>query len=376
MTRATVIRDWAMPTLALLACQAPTVQVGEMRFLATAVRAGNAPTAVAATDIDGDHHLDLVVANQDSDNLTIFRGDGTGNLVRLGAVPAGENPGSVALADIDEDGDIDIVVANHETDYLTILRGLGDGEFRPAPNSPQRIPVSPHPHVVRAADLDADGHIDLLVDDRNGHGIRIIRGMGEGRFESQPQLVGVGGDPYRGFALADINGDGQLDLLTPNPTEVAIRLSASDATLRFVEAAAVVAPTPFYVELGDLNGDGVLDLITVSERDRFVKVFPGNGNGSFNAADVIDFQMSGGAKRIIVGDFNGDGTTDAAVADFQSPDVLLLFGGRSGIRSGTLSAGEHPWGMVAADFNEDGMDDLVVADYADSQVAVFLTQHE
>ena len=61
--------------------------------------------------------------------------------------------------------------------------------------------------MVRAADLDNDGLLDLVVDHRGDQGLLILRGLGDGHFESPGLLVGVGGDPYRGFALGDLDND-------------------------------------------------------------------------------------------------------------------------------------------------------------------------
>jgi hypothetical protein len=209
---------WAMLTLS--ACQTASVQVGDVGFTRATVSVGEGPTAAAAGDLNGDGHQDIVVANQLSHDLTILLGDGTGQLRSGGRVPGGEDPGDVALADLNGDGNLDIVVPNHDTDYLTILHGDGTGGFRAAPNSPLSIAVAPHPHAVQTVDINADGHTDLLVDDRQGEGLLILKGLGDGHFESPGQRVPMGGDPYRGIAVADIDRDGRLDLATPNPDHV------------------------------------------------------------------------------------------------------------------------------------------------------------
>lgn len=360
--------------LLLSGCQAApvadTVEVGGIRFLLRSLSIEGA--AVAAGDFDADGHPDLVSAGEP--HLTVFLGDGAGGLLRSGRVPGGEHPVDYAVADLDADGDMDIAVANHETDYLTILLGDGSGAFAPAPTSPLRIDVSPHPHAVRAADLDADGHVDLMVDHREAEGVLILRGLGGGRFDTPGLLVEVGGDPYRGMALGDLNQDGKLDLVTPNPREVGVLLNASSDQIAFVQVPSVAAGAPFAVDLGDFNGDGRLDLIAASdEGSPLVEVFFGDGQGGFEEASDSPFRLAPGGKKIAVGDFNGDGVADAAISCYLSPDVLVLLGGRGSLRTGSLPGGEHPWGLAVADLNENGNDDLVIADDAAQRATVYVS---
>jgi hypothetical protein len=351
-------------------CQSDTVEVGGHRFVARSIAVEGAE--VTAGDFDGDGHQDLVSAGEEE--LTIFHGNGAGDLTPFSRVPGGEHPVDFALADVDGDGDTDIVVANHDTDYLTILLGDGLGAFQPAPASPLHIDVRPHPHAVRAADLDSDGRVDLVVDHREGEGLLILKGLGGGRYESRGTLVSVGGDPYRGMAIGDIDGDGDLDLLTPNPREVGILLNASDDRISFTPLAPVAAAAPFAVDVGDLNGDGLLDLIAASdERSPLVELFLGDGRGGFAEADGSPIRMAPGGKKIAVGDFDGDGVQDAAVSSYMSSDVLIILGGRRSIRTGYVSGGAAPWGLSAADFNEDGKDDLVIGDAEASRAIVYLS---
>jgi hypothetical protein len=81
------------------------------------------------------------------------------------------------------------------------------------------------------------------------------------------------------------------------------------------------------VALGDLSGDGIVDLVIASETDPNVRVLLGDGTGAFTAASDSPFEASRGAKKIVLGDFNGDGVRDAAIPNYMSRDVLLLLGG-------------------------------------------------
>ena len=347
-----------------------TFEVGDVSFARHVITVDLA--AVAVADFDNDGNLDLVSAGEPQ--LTIFRGDGEGNLMSFSHVSGGENPVDFALADLDEDGNIDIVVANHDTNYITILLGNGYGKFQPAPNSPLNIIVRPHPHAVRAADLDRDGHMDLIIDHREAEGLLILRGLGQCRFELPGSIVKVGGDPYRGMAVGDINNDGKFDLVTPNPAEVGVLLNTSNEQISFVQTSPVAAEAPFAVELGDFNGDNKLDLIVASdEGSSLVELFFGNGQGEFEKADESPFHFASGGKKVAVGDFNGDGIQDAAISSYQSVDVFVLLGSSGLIRSGYLPGDKHPWSLAVADLDANGRDDLVIANDIAHTAMIYLS---
>jgi hypothetical protein len=355
--------------LLLTGCQTDTVRVGDVEFVAYQLPVEGSD--VAAADLNGDGNADLVGGGKP---LSIFLGDGSGSLSLKSRVDGGENPTDIKLSDVDSDSDLDIIVANHETDHVTILLGNGDGSFDASPQSPFVVAVDPHPHYVETADLNADGVVDLIVDDRNHHGVRIFAGLGNGRFDTSSMLIDVGGDPYIGMAIADLDGDGQLDIVTPNPHRLSLVFSEDAAAFQFVSPADLSAENPFGVRSADFNADGLTDLISVSgENSSSTQILLGNGKGSFsNATNWNPFSLTG-PKLATVGDFNGDGIDDAAVACYRVSDVMLILGGRDSFQTTLLPAGEHPWGLAAADFNGDGVDDLVIADDGRSEAIVYLS---
>lgn len=141
-------------------------EVADASFITRSITVESA--TVAAADFDHDGYQDLVSAGEP--RLTIFRGDGKGGLFSFSQVPGGEQPDGFALTDLDEDGDIDIVIANHDTDYLTLLLGNGDGAVGWRSSiSKGYLPGGEHPWGMAVIDFNGDGKDDMVIGDDAAH---------------------------------------------------------------------------------------------------------------------------------------------------------------------------------------------------------------
>ena len=127
--------------------------------------------------------------------------------------------------------------------------------------------------------------------------------------------------------------------------------------------------------IGDFNGDGIEDLAVANYGYDNVSILLGNGAGGFTLAGT-PVQAGSGAGGLAVGDFNGDGIQDLAVADVSGSAVTILIGNGSGGFTATsaspITIGSTPLAVVAGDFNHDGHQDIAVANEGDSTVTVLL----
>lgn len=350
-----------------LACGAPAQEPGDFRQLR--LSAGASPGDVTAADLDGDGRLDLVVAA--AGTLTVFRGDGAGGFRRSSAAAAGEGPTGLVTGDFDEDGRIDVLTANHETRYVTLLFGDGKGGLEARPGSRIEVEVSPHTHAVAAGDVNEDGHLDFLVDDRGAHAVKLFPGRGDGSFGS-PHPVEVGGDPYRGMFLGDLDGDGHLDLATPNPREVAVFLGDGEGGFQSAPGAPHPVPAPFSITVADVNGDGIPDLAaSPGEGSTELTVLPGRGDGGFR--DALSIGTAGGAGSVAAADLDGDGFDDLVVTAYVADRVDVVFGGEAGLSTSAIDVARNPWGVWAGDLDGDGRGDFVTANQGSDDVSVFLS---
>ena len=133
---------------------------------------------------------------------------------------------------------------------------------------------------------------------------------------------------------------------------------------------------PISVAIGDLNGDGRQDLAVANNGSNNVSVLLGTGSGSFTAASGSPFSagINSNPRSVAVGDFNGDGRQDLATANEGSNNVSVLLGTGTGSfgAATNFSAGSLPISVAIGDLNGDGRQDLAVANNGSNNVSVLL----
>lgn len=242
-----------------------------------------APASLSATaapshsalflDADHDGDLDLLVSNTDGNRLWNNNGNGAFTNITASAGLAsatGKGPGSLLAlpADIDGDRDLDLILlppAGPAQAYLNELLG----RYRPADAiDPQ---VRGEAGGV-AQDFNGDGTMDLMVLGGSPRELQLCSGDGRGQFRADTAFTRVSEavvswGPLRGFRVADVDLDGDLDVLCCGAE--AVHLLLNDGAGRFVMQGGVWKPASGQsivgIECVDLNGDFVPDLLTIEQ---------------------------------------------------------------------------------------------------------------
>ena len=349
---------------------------------------GTAPGSVEIADLNGDGKPDIIVANEQSNDLTILLGDGKGGFTQAKGSPfiAGHAPNDIAIGDFNRDGKLDLAFANHEEKHLTVLLGNGQGGFTLAPNSPFAVEVNPHTHGVATGDLNGDGNLDLVTESWGNDQVAVLFGDGKGAFNTSGTFIDVGKMPYQRVRVGDINGDGKSDIITTNLEGDNVTILLGDSKGGFKQATGSPFPcgdSPFNFAIGDVNNDGRPDLAIVNSPSSATRsgkdgltILLGNGTGGFKTMTGSTFATGKIPNRVAIGDVNGDGISDIAVSSIDGDNITLFMMSKSSsvASSSTIAVGSKPKGLAIRDLNGDGKADIVVTNNGDNTATVMLSK--
>ncbi|MGE3615578.1 MAG: FG-GAP repeat domain-containing protein [Gemmatimonadales bacterium] len=315
-------------------------------------------------DVDGDGHLDIVLAKGRHwpGRDRVFLGDGRGGVRR--SYPVGriaDRTYTSGLADLDGDGDLDLVVSNDRPDPKRIYLSDGKGAFTLAGT----VGDSTWPTRNAAiADLDGDGLPDVVLANRYGPrpgGNFLCRNLGGGRFASP--CLRITDYSATTITAADFDGDGRLDLAVPHRDGGQSRVVLQNAAGGFADPRTVpfgpADGTIRMAEAGDFDGDGRLDLVTIDERIG-ARMYPGLAGGGFGPGRPLgDPGLSPYALK--VADVNADGRPDILVGFIEAPSAVFLNDGATFRRVNFGDSQGTVYGFAVGDLNEDGRADIVAA---------------
>lgn len=273
----------------------------------------------------------------------------------------------LAFADFNEDGKQDIAFST-ENPGATVTVRLGDGVGGFTGNL--ELTDAPSPWGLKAADVNNDGNTDIVAANPRAAGVSVWLGNGSGGFGAATLYTGFGG--WNSFVdTGDFNEDGNLDIISPAPNNAGILFGTGGGSFGPV-VIVPVGSNPVGVAVADLDSDGDLDFATANYGAGTLSIRLGDGAGGFtNAPDIT---VGAGAYWVKTGNFNGDAHPDLAVTNRDANTVSILFGdGSGGFTLGRdVPTPSHPTGLAVGDLNNDGKDDIVAVPNDSNELGLYL----
>lgn len=335
-------------------------------------------TAVCVADIDNDGHDEVIGAGID-DSLIVYTGLTLTEEVNYLPLSASGSPATaIVAADVDADGSVDMITVHGPNPSFIRVHGNSDGAFMfCALDYPVTATGAKH---ACAGDLDGDGDVDLAIVSLTAK-ITVMLNDGTGAFTQESVLtISATGSAQTNIVCADFNNDGKLDLAATSPTSSYINVflgthtpgALFGAVARFTNTNG---GQPAGLAVGDFNEDGNLDLLASGDSGKYVFVHLGNGTGGFNKPSgfLIGSETANTGFGVVVADFDKDGHLDGYA--LKKTAIVRLTGTGTGTfnppGSTTTTTNNYPNMLVVGDITGDACPDLVLANRDSQTIAIF-----
>ncbi|MGR3318272.1 MAG: FG-GAP-like repeat-containing protein [Candidatus Anammoxibacter sp.] len=321
-----------------------------------------------AADVDGDGDMDVLSASADDNKIAWFENDGAANPSFTAHTISTSVNGviSVFAADVDGDGDMDVLSASNSDDKITWYEN--DGAANPSFTARTITTDADGAESVFAADIDGDGDMDVLSASANDNKVAWYKNNTIHRSALFPETGTITTSTDSGTTLfvVDIDGDGDMDILSPDDSKIVWFENDGAADPSFTTGTITSSINAEMVFAADIDGDGDIDVLTASNGVNAIVWHENDGaaNPSFTLG-TITTGVTDGLILIFITDMDGDGDMDVlSVSDVDNKIAWFENDGAANpsFALGTITtSGGQPKSGYAADIDSDGDMDVLVA---------------
>ncbi|KGL62448.1 hypothetical protein PHEL85_2242 [Polaribacter sp. Hel1_85] len=370
------------PTISAFTVTVPTsgapATITDTKLIVSNV-AGQASSVICG-DIDGDGDLDMVATSVSDDKIAWYENDGlaTPSFTEHIITTTADRSWNVTIADVDGDGHIDIIATSYFDTSIAWYKN--DGNATPSFSQQLLSNTVSTPYSITSGDIDNDGDIDILVASLNDDSIIWFENDGTATPNFTQNTITTTADGIRSVTIGDLDNDGDLDIISASFNDNTIAWYTNDGATNPLFSKQIISTNAIgaiSVTVGDMNSDGHLDIVSASLNDNKVAWYKNDGAAMPDFTSQVISTNTVNPRCVSVGDLDGDGNLDIQSASVGSDEIVWYTNDGTAnptfIQNTINTTADGPYWVTVGDVDGNGTLDVVSASVNDNTIAWYPT---